>query len=257
MKLSLFMLSLFAAAIAFADNHDRQFAGMDLSQANAMQMQLCSLKPRKTMADYDKVMNGYIKWSKDNDAAAFVLRLTPMFTTPPPGGNLQFDWIDLLAMSFESSGDSWDKWLSTESGQRLNAQWRATADCRVSVNPVVTRFLDAQALTGDDRIITFNWCTANEGVTSDQIIARHQSMAANRPDDAPIKAWNIILPGLGNRNPPGDFAHMLSFVNTKGLMAWQNAMANDGGWRQRQDYYNSYAQCTGENVYQGRVLNRP
>ncbi|MGI9325440.1 MAG: hypothetical protein ACR2PZ_09500 [Pseudomonadales bacterium] len=257
MKFSLSILSLLAASLAFADNHERQYGGMNLAQANVVQMQLCSLKPRKSMADYDKVMNGYIKWSKDNDVQTYVMRLTPLFVTPPGGDGPAFEWIDMLISPFETSGDGWNKWLNTESGQRLNAQWIAAADCRVTMNPIFNQFIDAEALSADSRIVTFNWCTANEGVTADALIARHDSMAASRPDDAAIKAWNIIIPGLGNRNPPGDFAHFLSFSDTKGLMAYQNALANGGGWRQRQDYNASYATCTGENVYAGQILNRP
>ena len=64
-------------------------------------------------------------------------------------------------------------------------------------------------------------------------------------------------PGLGIRNPPGDFAHYLSFADTNGLMAYQNTFANEEGWRQRRDYNTSYADCTGENVYHVQVLNRP
>ncbi len=257
MKYSLSILSLVAASLAFADNHEREYAGMNLTQANNVQMQLCSLKPRKSMSDYNKVMNGYIQWSKENKAQAYVMRLTPLFTTPPPGDNPQFEWIDLLITSFDNAGDGWDKWLTTESGKRLNAQWTATADGRVSMNPMVNHYIDTEALNADSRIMTFNWCTANEGVTADQIMARHSAMAKNRPKDSPVKAWNIIFPGLGNRNPPGDYAHLISFSDTKGLMAYQNALANDGGWRQSQDYNNMYATCTGANVYQGQVLNRP
>ena len=257
MKYSLSVLSLLFAPLVFADAHERQYAGMNLAQANVAQMQLCSLKPRKSMADYDKVMNAYIQWSKDNDAQVYVMRLTPLFASPPPGENMQFEWIDLLISSFEKSGDGWNKWLSTDSGQRLNAQWNASADCRVSMNPIFNQFIDTDALSSDTRIMTFNWCTVNDGVTTDALMARHDSMVENRAEDAPVKAWNIIIPGLGNRNPPGDFAHLLSFNDANGLMAFQNGIANEGGWRQRQEYFRSFATCSGENAYQGRVLNRP
>ena len=40
-------------------------------------------------------------------------------------------------------------------------------------------------------------------------------------------------------------------------MAWQDDWANNEGWRLQRDYEASYAQCTGENVYHARVLNRP
>ena len=257
MKLAIYVLALLTASLALADQHERQFAGMNLAQANALQMQLCSLKPRKSMADYDRVINGYIKWSEENDVEVYVLRLTPMFGGPEPGSNVQFDFIEMLISSYDRTGAGWDKWMTTDSGRKLNEQWAAAADCRVAINPMFNQFLDEDALASDTRVLTIDWCTANEGVTADQLIARHDEMAAGRTDDSPVVAWNIFLPGLGIRNAPGNFAHLLSFADTQGLMAYQNAIANEDGWRQRQAYYRDFATCTGENVYQGRVLNRP
>ena len=259
MKYSLLALSLVIALPALADNHERRYGGMNLAEGNSAQMQLCSLRARKSEADYNKVMNGYIQWSKDNGVPVYVLRMTPLFQSPPPPNvDMAFEWIDMLISPFGRAGEGWDKWLTTDSGQRLNDQWQATADCRVSMNTLFNQVIDNEALAATDtRVITFNWCTVNPGVTADSLIARHDMMASSRTDDSPVKAWNIMLPGIGNRNPPGDFAHMLSFADVKGLMAWQNGMANEGGWRRRQEYYRGYAQCTGENAYTARVLNRP
>ena len=105
--------------------------------------------------------------------------------------------------------------------------------------------------------MAFNWCTRNEGVSTDQLIEKHRQIASTWNTDSPIKAWTIMYPGLGSRNTPGEFAHLLSFEDASGLMAWQNATANDEGWRRRQDYETSYADCIGENVYYVEVLNRP
>ena len=105
--------------------------------------------------------------------------------------------------------------------------------------------------------MTIDWCTRREGVSADQLIAKHQEYAADWTADSPIKAWSTLYPSLGIRNAPGEFAHMLSFTDANGLMAYQNAISNEGGWRQRMDYMTSYADCIGENVYSARVLNRP
>jgi hypothetical protein len=59
------------------------------------------------------------------------------------------------------------------------------------------------------------------------------------------------------RDAPGEFANILSFEDANGLMAWQNNLANNGGWRMREDYMTSYASCSGDNVYYAEVLNRP
>ena len=257
MKLVFFFFTGFFAAYASAQSQGEQYAGMDLSEGNALQMQICSLQPRKSMADRDRVMNAYLKWSKDNDAEVFLLRLTPMFGGADPNSGIDFTWIDILASSYSASGSAWDKWLNTDDGQKVNEQWVETTDCRVSINPAFNLFLDSEGLAGDTRIMTFNWCTRKEGVTWDQLNARHSELLAGRADDSPAKSWTIMYPGLGIRNPIGEFAHLVSFADVSGLMASQNALANQEGWRQRAAYYTSYADCTGENVYQAEVLNRP
>ena len=94
-------------------------------------------------------------------------------------------------------------------------------------------------------------------MTWDQMNDRHSEMASSYTTDSPIKAWTIVYPGLGIRNPIGEFAHMISYADANGLMARQNNLANNEGWRQRLAYETSYAECGGENVYYAEVLNRP
>ena len=257
MKGMIFALSTLLSSMAFADSHGESWAGLNLSEASAMQMQLCSLEPRKTMADYDKVFNAYIEWSKENDVQTYAMRATPLFGGPVPGSGMDFQWIDMLVSPFAVSGNGWDKWMNTESGQKLNKQWQETANCRVAFHAAASMFLDREALTHDSRVISLNWCTRNDGVTWDNLMVRHTTMAASRPDGAPVKAWTLLFPSLGIRNAPGEFAHMLSFADTAGLMAWENQLPNDEGWRQREDYQTSYVSCTGPNVYRTEILNRP
>jgi hypothetical protein len=220
-------------------------------------MQMCSLRSGNSMDEYDEMFNAYIKWSKDNDVETLVLRATPMFGGPAPGAGVQFGWIDMLVAPFSVLGAGWDKWLTTKDGQKLNAQWQASAECRVSVNPAFNLHLDRDALKGDTRVMTFNWCTRRDGVTWDQMNARHAEILAGRPDDAPMKSWSIMYPGLGIRNPLGEFAHLGSYANAEGLMASQNALANEEGWRRREEYFATFANCIGQNVYHVEVLNRP
>lgn len=234
------------------------YSGIALNQANAMQMQLCTLKPGKTMANYDRVVNGYIEWSKENDVEVFFIRAMPLFMSANPGGGPQFDFMELLVSPYDVSADGWTKWLGTEDGQKLNDQWQDTADCRVAMNSGRIHVIDQEALANtDERVMTFNWCSRHEGVSVDQLRAKHQQMASEWTTASPVKAWLTMVPGLGGRNTPGDFAHILSFDSINSLMAWQNIQANEQGWRQRVDYEASYAHCTGENAYYGQVLNRP
>ena len=240
----------------YADHHGNKVAGMDLSKGNALQMQLCSLKPGKKMSDYEANFDDYIAWSKKHGVETFALRLTPMFVTPPNNGT-SIEWIEILASPFSVSGEAWDKWLTTEDGQKLNARWQTLADCRVSVNPVFTLFADPAITAQDTRVMTLNWCTRNPGVSSDQVQARHRSVLAGRTSDSPISAWSISYNGLGRRKAPGDYLHMMSFADNAALMRYMDGYANNEGWRRRQDYETSYASCTGQNAYFVNVLNRP
>ncbi len=256
MKLILSILGVFALSMNAAAAE--QYSGIDLEQGNSVQMQLCTLKPGKSMENYDRIIDDYIEWSKENDVEVFVMRATPLFMSTPPAGQTPIDFFEMLVAPFSVAGNGWDKWLTTEESQKINARWQDTAECRVSMNTGYIMALDQEALSAqDDRIMTFNWCTRNEGVSIDQLQAKHQQMAADFSPESPIKAWTMMVPGVGDRNMPGAFAHLLSFADVSGLMAWQNNVANNEGWRMRVDYETSYADCIGNNVYQMQVLNRP
>lgn len=247
----------FLSTSILANDHNNAFAGMDLSEGNSLQLNLCELMPGKSMADYEEVFSAYVKWSKQNDVEVYAMRAMPMFGGPDATAPIQYQFVDMLAAPYSVSGAAWDKWLGTEEGQRVNKLWQETAKCRVTVNPVFVRFADQEALKGDSRVMTINWCTRHEGVSTAQLIAKHDAVLASRPDNSTVAAWSVMGTGLGSRNAPGDFAHLLSFRNAADLMAYQNSLANEEGWRIRQDYETSYASCTGENVYQIQVLNRP
>ncbi|TNF84301.1 MAG: hypothetical protein EP301_10845 [Gammaproteobacteria bacterium] len=256
MKLILTVLGILFGSMALAA--ESTYSGINLNQANAVQMQLCTLKPGKSMANYERVVNNYIEWSEENDVEVFFIRAMPLFVSANPNGGPQFDFMEILISPFDVSGNGWSKWLGTEEGQKLNEQWQDTADCRVSMNSGRIHVIDEQALANtDERAMTFNWCSRNEGVSVEQLVAKHAQMASGWTTASPVKAWLTMVPGLGSRNTPGDFAHILSFDSVNSLMAWQNEQANEEGWRNRMDYETSYAACTGDNAYYGRVLNRP
>jgi hypothetical protein len=122
----------------------------------------------------------------------------------------------------------------------------------------VTKYADRKALAAaDDRIVTLEWCNKNENVSTDQLIAKHNSIAANFPEGIANIYWGLLLPQLGNGTAPGQFAHMNTYPDVKALMARQNWLGNKGGWRVLQDYYTSYASCSSHNVFSAKVLNRP
>lgn len=256
MKLTLYFLGLLASSLALADAHE-QYSGIALNQGNALQMNLCSLKPGKSMANYNRMFNDYVSWSKENDVEVFAMRATPIYGGATADGP-QFEFIDMLISPFGVSGNGWTKWLTSEDGQKLNQQWNDTANCRVAINTAFIQALDQETLSArDDRVMSISWCTRRDGVTWDQMAAQHDRMSSNYTTESPIKAWTIMFPGLGIRNPPGEFAHLVTFADASGLMARQNNLANNEGWRQQAGYQTSYASCTGANVYYAEVLNRP
>jgi len=250
------LVFLFSSSV-FADGHgSKAVAGMDLSKSNSLQMQLCSLKPGKTMKAYEASFDAYVDWSKSQGVEAFALRLAPIYVRQPnnqPG----FEWIDFLAAPFEVNGEGWDKWLTTKEGQALSKKGQAIADCRVSLNPLRTLYADKAITAEDTRVVTMDWCTRLPGVSYDQLQAKHSSMLENRAEDSPVRAWSIVYTGLGMRNAPGEYMHLLSFSDHAGLSAYMNNYANNDGWRQREDYQKSYASCTGQNAYFATVINRP
>jgi hypothetical protein len=258
MKNILLTFCLIVSTLAFADQHGPTYAGMDLSKGNALQMNLCTLKGNKTMTNYNRVFGNYVQWSKKNNAEVFAMRATPIFGGANPADGVSYDFIDMLISSYTTSGDAWTKWLTTEDGQKVAEQWNETADCRSVLNPAFIVYIDQNALSGrDDRVMTINWCTRREGVTWDQINAQHQRSAESLTSEAALKAWTIMFPGLGMRNAPGEFAHIVSYEDANGLARRQNNLANEEGWRRREDYNAVYAQCGGENVYYAEVVNRP
>jgi len=255
-RMTLALLTMLSGAASFAATG--QYSGLNLAQGNSLQMQLCTLKPGKSMASYAKVVDAYIEWSKDNNVEVFVLRATPMFVSPPENANRGFDFMEMLLGPYEVSGRGWTQWLTGEDGRKLNAQWQEAADCNVSINTAYIAVIDQAALSArNDRVMVMNWCTRREGVSVDQLVAKHQQIASEWTAESPLKAWAIMYPGLGSRNMPGEFAHILTFADASGLMAWQDSLANAEGWRNRLDYETSYAECIGDNVYYAEVLNRP
>lgn len=229
---------------------------LDLSKGNALQMQLCSLKPGKSMKAYEDMFDDYLTWAVENDQEPWAFRLKPVFKSS--GQAASFEWIEIMASPFEKWGIGWDKWLGTKDGSRLNEQWQELANCQVAVHQVFNLYIDRERLSDDSRVITMNWCTRNEGVTFQQLSAQHRRAAASmNMDNSQVVAWNIVYPGLGARNTPGQFLHMMSYANHRDLMLSRDTFANGGGWQRRAAYEASYATCTGSNVYQAEVLHVP
>ena len=142
----------------------------DHMEVSNLQIQLCKLNDGVTMSDYDSMVNEYFKWAKKNDVEVFFARQTPLY---PQNSFIRsgYDFVELLNTSHVNSGRGWDKWLGTRSGQKLNEKWQKLANCEVKMSAVVPNYLNEKALAEDkDRIVSWNWCSLNDGVSYDCLL---------------------------------------------------------------------------------------
>ena len=256
------LLSIFSLVIAIcvslshADDHASLEAAGSQAPFN-LQANLCVLNPGKTMVQYDRLVSDYWEWSVANDVEVTFVRHVPVYSHADAENPRSYDFIDFLAADYSTMGRSWDKWLGTADGQKLNEKWGQLANCNVKQGTVYFQWGDVAALSeDDDRVVTWNWCTRKEGVSPDQLMAKHQSFAAGLGDKEPAIGWYIFVPRIGAANLPGQFAHVSVYPDFEALMTGQQHLT-EGGWRDRHDYYTSYADCRGESAMVETIMRRP
>tara|TARA_B100000767_G_scaffold7367_1_gene7285 strand:- start:607 stop:1380 length:774 start_codon:yes stop_codon:yes gene_type:complete len=251
-KLIYVLLAFFITQMAFADHH-----GSEPSTAEpfSVQVNLCTLKQSKNMRNYDKVFNAYVDWAQENNVDLFNARQTPLFTHADATNPLGYEFFDLLAGPFARQGKGWDLWMTTPEGQKLAAKWNEVADCNVRFGTGTVMFSKPEMETDNDRIISWNWCTVNEGVKVEQVMAAHAQAAASIADEAPMIGWVTLVPTVGAANIPGDFAHLVAYPDMESYMRMREYNAK-GGWKNMRDY-SALATCAGEAVNAETVIHRP
>ena len=241
---------------SLADNHETFTGGMDPAEPMSVQIQLCTLNDGKSMSDYDEVSARYRKWAKKNDAEVALIRQYPFATHDGLVNPYPADFVEFLVTDFENAGTSWDKWMSTKEGQRINAKWQETATCSLKFAAMFTNWADVEAINTDDsRMVTWNWCTRKEGVTHDDLNAVHARVVAEYPDGLGNIGWFTMYPLIGGGVAAGEFAHIVVYPDMAGVMTRMDQFAN-GGWRDRMEYY-KMADCTGEALMAEEILGRP
>ena len=222
----------------------------------AIQIQLCNLNDGKSLADYDRMTKDYFTWSKKNGVAVDFVRHTPLFSHSN-ASNPGYDFVEYLISSHEISGESWDKWLNTKEGQKLNDRWQSIATCHVKMGTLHLRYVDEEAnQKDDDRIVTMDWCTRKDGISWEQLTAKHDQIEASYPEGVENIVWGVMIPQVGAADAPGEFAHVNVFPDMQAFMARQKWLSHQQGWKLRADYTSSYADCTGESASVESVLNR-
>ena len=243
-------------SLSFADDHATFTGGMDPQAPMNAQTQLCTLKPGKTMAQYNRLNDKYIAWSKKNEVETTLVRSIPFITHGNPNNRSKTEFVEFLVSDHETSGKAWDLWLSTPEGQKLNEEWQSIAQCDMKMATLNTQWANVDALNSDDsRFAMWNWCTRKEGVSVDSLIAKHAAIAKDYPEGVSNIGWFTYLPILGGANAPGTFANIIVFPDMAGLMEHKQWLS-EGGWKVRYDYYN-YVDCAGDYVMIEEVLHRP
>ena len=236
----------------FADDHSNE----DMGIFN-LQVQLCTLKGNTSMKQYDDMIADYVDWSRKHDVELFFARQTALY---PHNSWFEagYDFMELLLSSHAMSGKGWDKWLGTSDGQKLNERWQKMAECRVKQAASVPHFVNQELINKDnDRLVAWNWCTLNEGVSWDDMLAEHdRNVKLLEEDNLGIIGWATIYPRIGTEDAPGDFAHIVVYPDVESAQIYQQAQS-DGGWRDYNNYQANFAKCRGDSFFIENVINNP
>ncbi len=258
MKRFFYLTAVFALILSINDYARADGHESDENNVFNIQVQLCKLNENTTMKQYDAMVNDYFKWSKKNDVEVIFTRQTALYQHDS-WNNSGYDFLEILASSHQLSGKSWDLWLGTNEGQKLNERWQKLATCNVKMGAAVPVFVNEnEDITKDkDRIVSWNWCSLNEGVTYEALSEEHTRRAKLLAENPlGIGAWMNLFPRVGSAEAPGDFAHIVWFPNIEASQEYQQNLSN-GGWKGYRDYNENYATCNGDAFMIEKVLNRP
>ena len=226
-----------------ADNH------AETANAVAMEASICSLNKGKTLEDLNDFFMDLRKWAKKNDYNTFSTLNTPLYV----GGGVDIPVLMLEFGSYKELGEGWDK--IGENGQELLVSFENIVSCSRNLSHYYPMHSNKSMASDDDRVLAVNWCTRHEGVSWDEINEVHASWSWNEN----IGHAGLIFPALGVRQGdfPGEFGHLRVYPDAAAMLAEQNKISNEEGWRQREEYFDKYADCAGGNAYLQRVVIRP
>ena len=123
-----FVITAFSS-ITIADDHAVFTGGMDPQQPMNAQTQLCTLNPGKTMAQYDRLQQKYIAWSKKNGLETTVIRAIPFISHDTPNNRSNTEFVEFLVSDHKTSAKGWQLWLNTPEGKTVPAAWESIAKC--------------------------------------------------------------------------------------------------------------------------------
>jgi hypothetical protein len=94
------------ASHAMADDHAMFTGGMDPQAPMNVQTQLCTLNPGKTMAQYNRLNQKYIAWSKKNGVETTYVRSLPFITHGNPNDRSKTEFVEFLVSDHATTGKS-------------------------------------------------------------------------------------------------------------------------------------------------------
>ena len=253
--LSALLLAIFASPATLADDH--MLNGMNVTKPFNVQANLCKLNPGVSEEDYDAMLGDYLEWAKKNNVEPVLVRQKPVFSHANANNPWPYDFVEFLAMDdYERWGKSWDMWLTSKDGAALNERWQSLAMCNVKQAHGIVLFADADAMQSDDeRYVSWNWCTPKVGW--EQLEQKHNDYVTEiKNDSAGMIGWALMYPHTGGADSPGEFAHLAIYPNIESFMKRRKMEAN-GGWRALREYYQTYADCGGEQLMTETVMHRP
>jgi hypothetical protein len=251
------LFALFSTAIMTslplqADHHGQSEANaMGNGTIEAAQLTLCTLNPGKTLKDVEKLVPSIRAFQNEIKLDSFFGLMTPLFVSRQ--STIDFIFADFAP--FDKLSAAWDQFLVSSSGAKVQASIDKVAVCNRSMHRYYHQY--SKASDDDRRVLSINWCSKKEDVSMENLMAKHRSFA--NPANPHILHWGIAAPAWGIRTGDiqGEFAHFVGYADMTAALADQSDIATKGGWKERRDYFSSYANCSGENLWKFDIANIP
>ncbi|MDC0213968.1 hypothetical protein OAL14_04080 [Gammaproteobacteria bacterium] len=253
-KLGLTLITILWASTGLAGHHEENYRGMDMNQRFGAQFELCTLADKQKIAAVDRLNPRFSKVLEEIEAKTSVLRLTPFYSHGDPA-NATADFIDMLVGPIKEIGNTWTNFLATENGPKIYNDFQSLAKCHNKLAMGTSKMINVESLNAtDERILTFNWCTPKEGISYQQLKAKHDSWLAENKEAFNASGWSVLTLRQGAGNYQGRFAHMNVFTSLNQMFDHEEWVANGGGIEGINDYYASYADCDGESSYTAEYI---
>ena len=205
---------------------------------------ICQLKDGATMEDIARIDERLHESLRDRSVTGLRQIVTPLFAV-----NAGYDYLAFMWSTWEEFGDLWNWITGTPEGQAMAHAWDDYESCEAVVSSVFPLLRQAVQEVSGPQVATAEWCTRKDGISQEQLGAKHRSIADANRENPLVAWWGVGYPQGGARTDafPGEFFHLVTYRDMAAYAGAKQAIA-DGGWRERGDYYSAYADCTGEHV---------